>query len=299
MSNDFLMNNLQKYYSPETIELIINGLKSSHLPTLRINTLKTDKKTVLDEFSLNSIDYEQSIISDDVFKITNANEKKLMELEAYKSGKIYLQNFSSVLPTLFLDIVEKSTILDMASAPGGKTSHIAAIGNNTCSITACEKNPIRADKLKSNLSKLGVKNTTVIQMDATKLDDFFAFDSILLDAPCSGSGTISLDSDNLEKYFNEKILRSCINAQKELFKKAIKLLKINKTMVYSTCSIFKCENEEIIKPYIDKGIIEIIPIELPKDVITLPSNIDGVKTILPHDCFQGFFIAKIRKLRNI
>ena len=90
---------------------------------------------------------------------------------------------------------------------GGKTTQIAAITNNNANITACEMNKIRLEKLKYNIQKQGVSSVFVMQKDARKIDDFFSFDNILLDAPCSGSGTINISDENLNKYFTIELIK--------------------------------------------------------------------------------------------
>ena len=108
-----------------------------------------------------------------------------------------------MLPPIILEPKEGENILDMAAAPGGKTTQMAALTNNKAFITAVEKNKIRAERLKYNLQKQGVGCVNVMLEDARKLSDFFSFDKILLDAPCSGSGTMSI----FDKNFNEELIK--------------------------------------------------------------------------------------------
>ena len=92
-----------------------------------------------------------------------------------------------------------------------------------------------------------------MNIDAQKLDDFFSFDKVLLDAPCSGSGTLNTNDKNLEKYFTKELIQRSEKTQSELLQKAINVLKPGNEMVYSTCSILQEENEENIQKYIKKG----------------------------------------------
>ena len=153
--------------------------------------------------------------------------------------------FNKFVPNI-LEPKEKTDILDIAAAPGGKTTQISAITKNGANITACEMNKIRAERLKYNIEKQGA-NAYVMVKDARELDDFFSFDQILLDAPCSGSGTLNIHDKNLSKYFTEKLVEKSTKTQIQLLKKAIKLLKPGKEMVYSTCSILQSENEDILE----------------------------------------------------
>lgn len=128
-------------------------------------------------------------------------------------------------------------------------------------ITACEMNKIRAERLKYNLNKQGVTSVYVMQNDSRNIDDFFSFDRILLDAPCSGSGTLDIKDERYLKYFTEKLIEKSSKTQLQLLKKAIKLLKSGKEMIYSTCSILSIENEKVIENVLKDGNVEVVPIE--------------------------------------
>lgn len=181
----------------------------------------------------------------------------------------------------------------MAAAPGGKTTQMSAISKNEAMITACEKNTIRAERLKYNLEKQGAKRVNVMLEDARKLDDYFSFDKILLDAPCSGSGTENIYSNN----FTEELIKRSVKVQEELLTKALKILKSGKEMVYSTCSILKEENEDVLNKILSKANAEIVPIEkeLFEGIELLSTQIDGTICIAPSKLYEGFFVAKIRK----
>lgn len=132
--------------------------------------------------------------------------------------------------------------------------------------------------------------------DARKIDDFFSFDQILLDAPCSGSGTISLSNPKLEEIFTPKLIEKSVENQTALLKKAIQLLKSGKEMVYSTCSILAKENEEVLEKILKKENIEIVPISKEHFQLPfLPTRIEGTLCVSPNELYEGFFIAKIRK----
>lgn len=133
--------------------------------------------------------------------------------------------------------------------------------------------------------------------DARQIDDFFSFDQILLDAPCSGSGTICLEEPKIEETFTTKLIEKSVKTQIDLLKKAINLLKPKQEMVYSTCSILKNENEEVIQKVIKEKNIEIVPIQFEGMELLplLPTTIEGTLCVQPNELYEGFFIAKIRK----
>ena len=185
----------------------------------------------------------------------------------------------------------------MCAAPGGKTTELASLTNNNANITACELNKIRIEKLKYNIEKQGATSVYIMQEDGRKINDFFSFDNILLDAPCSGSGTLNVENVNLEKTFTEKLLEKSQKAQLELLSKAVKILKQGQEMVYSTCSILSKENEEIVSKILKNNKVEIVPIEFKgkEELPLLPTKIAGTLCVMPTKLYEGFFIAKIRK----
>ncbi len=202
-----------------------------------------------------------------------------------------------MLPPIILEPKLGADILDMTAAPGGKTTQIAAMTHNQANITACERNPIRAERLKYNLQKQGAKSYVMVQ-DARTIDNFFSFDQILLDAPCSGSGTLFIEDKKINENFTMNLIQKSIKSQEILLKKAIRLLKRGKEMVYSTCSILSYENEDIIYKILKQNKVEIVPItykwidQLP----LLPTKIKGTICVYPNELYEGFFIAKIRKI---
>ena len=291
----FLKEKLTIQYGEETTQKIIKGYMAKRKTTLRVNTLKTSSTNVIDILEKNNIKFKKLNWYNDAFIIENANESDIQRLDIYKNGEIYLQSLSSMLPPLILNPQEKTDILDMAAAPGGKTTQIAAIVNNNASITACELNKIRAEKLKYNIEKQGAK-AYVMVTDARKIDSFFSFDKILLDAPCSGSGTLDLNTGISEKNFSLNLISKSVKAQTALLEKALKILKPGCEMVYSTCSILQEENEEVLEKVLSKNKAKIVPIDFElKDLPLLPSKIPGTLCVAPSDLYEGFFIAKIQK----
>ena len=296
MLPQFLLTELEKEYGKELLQQIIDGYSKKRATTFRINTIKATKEKVEEELLKNNIVFE-------AYKnITNAyiikeNIEKIEELEIYKNGEIYVQSLSSMLPPIILNPKENTDILDMAAAPGGKTTQIAALTNNKANITACEMNNIRLQRLKYNVDKLGANSVYIMQTDSRRINEFFSFDQILLDAPCSGSGTLDINDKNLEQYFTKQLIDKSIKTQMELLKKALKILKSGHEMVYSTCSILKCENEDIVNNVLKQYNAEIIPIdeEKFKEMPILPARIKGTICLYPNELFEGFFIAKIKK----
>lgn len=287
----FLKEMLVNQYGQETTEKIIKGYVKK-VVTIRINTIKTSKQEIIDKLKNAQIEFDEIEYNNNALIIRNKNEEDLRKLDVYENGEIYMQSLSSMLPPIVLEPKEKENILDMTAAPGGKTTQMSAMTDNKSYITACEKNKIRAERLKYNLQKQGAKMVNVMQEDARKLSDYFSFDKILLDAPCSGSGTENV----LNAKFTEELIERSVKTQEELFKKALKILKPGGEMVYSTCSILKQENENLLKKFLKKSKIEIMPINLPDEIPMLPTTLEGTVCVCPTEIYEGFFVAKIKKL---
>lgn len=296
---DFLIKDLKEQYGDEITQKIVQGYMAKRKATLRVNTIKATGEKVRSELQKNNINFEDVSWCKEALIIKDALEKDIENLEIYKNGEIYLQSLSSMLPPIILNPEEGKDILDMAAAPGGKTTQMAALTNNKAHITACEMNNIRIEKLKYNIQKQGASCVYIMQKDSRNIDDFFSFDQILLDSPCSGSGTINIENKNLSKYFTPKLIEKSVKSQMALLKKAIKILKPGGTMVYSTCSILEKENEEIIKNVLMQNKVEIVPIELngTEQIPLLPVKVEGTICVCPTEYYEGFFVAKIKKLK--
>lgn len=297
---DFLYERLLKQYGEKLTESILKGYSVKRYVTLRVNTLKSNTDKIKEFLNSSNIKYEEVEWSSEALILEEIDETEIRKLSIYENGDIYLQSLSSMLPAIVLDPKPDENILDMAAAPGGKTTQMASISQNKALITACEKNKIRAERLKYNIEKQGASRVNVLIEDARNLDSYFSFDKILLDAPCSGSGTINIKNEKLEKIFTEELINRSVKTQYELLKKAISILKSGHEMVYSTCSVLEEENENNIEKILKNQNIEIVPIDenLFEGASLLPSKIKGTIVVAPNELYEGFFIAKLRKNRN-
>ena len=293
MIKEFLIEQLNNQYGEDLTKKILEGYNKKRKTTLRINTIKATKENIKIILDKENIKYKEVSWYKDALILEE--EKNIRELEIYKNGEIYMQSLSSMIPPIVLE-PKNEKILDMAASPGGKTTEIYNLSKKEALITAVEKNPIRGDRLKYNINKQGTQATVLIT-DASKLDEFFRFDKILLDAPCSGSGTLNTLDNSLE-HFNKNLIKNSVETQQKLLQKALQILKEKHTMVYSTCSILYEENERQLEKLINQNKIEIIPLDenLFKDIPKLPTKIKGTICVLPNELYEGFFVAKIKKI---
>lgn len=293
---ELLINRLNAQYGPSLTEAIVAGFVRRPV-TLRVNTIKStlaDVRTVLAQAGMTC---ERVPWYEDALILRDVREEAVQSLPEYEAGHMYLQSLSSMLPPLVMQPRRNESILDMAAAPGGKTTQMAALSGNTALITACEKNRIRADRLQFNLERQGVKRVNVMCQDARQLNELFRFDKVLLDAPCTGSGTILIADGEPERRMTPDWVAKITATQKAMLKKALTLLSAGHEMVYSTCSILREENEDVLRAVLPGMNAEVIPIEHPflNEAPLLPVSIPGVVCVKPTDLYEGFFVAKIRK----
>ena len=289
----FLKKLLLNEYSNNYVYNILDGYNVNRRTTIRVNTLISTFEEVIQFLDKNNISY--SAVSDIQNAIIINGSYDITKTKLYENGAIYLQSLSSMLPPLILNPKEDAHILDMCAAPGSKTTQLAALTNNKACITACEFDKIRAERLKYNLNKLGTSRVTVLVKDSRNLDEFFRFDTIMLDAPCSGSGTVLLNEES-KQVFNQKVIDKCQKRQISLLKKGLSMLNKNGVLVYSTCSILKEENEQVLKACLNNN-FELLPIDKEKyDLPYLPS-LENTITIAPTELYEGFFVAKIKRIK--
>lgn len=299
---DFFEAKLSEKYSEEDVRRIVCGCDSHRATTLRANTLLSNKEEIAAALRGLGITWNEVPWYENAFQLDITDARPLWDLPEYKAGKMYLQSLSSMLPPIVLGVQAGEDVLDMCAAPGGKTTEIAALCPK-CHITATELNVPRAEKLEYNLNKQGARNVMVMRVDARNLDEFFRFDRILLDAPCSGSGTLRANDPKLPKRFTEKLVQKSVKSQRALLSKALQVVKPGGTILYSTCSVLECENEEAVRSCLAKaskmGKYEIQEISFPgmENVPTLPSTLEGAVTVCPTDTYEGFFMCLIKRTK--
>jgi NOL1/NOP2/sun family putative RNA methylase len=234
--------------------------------------------------------------------------------EEHMLGYYYIQELSSMLSAIALSPAPDELVLDLCASPGSKTTQIASIMQNKGTIIANELKFNRTKILAANLEKCGVSNTIITRKDGIALCTRLAketnirFDKILVDAPCSGEGTLR-SSPKTFLMWNPKMIKKFSNVQKKLLATALQVLKPNGTLVYSTCTHAPEENEEVIDFALNNFPVEVVPITLPikcRKGITKWNNqqynkeVEKTCRIYPHDNdTEGFFLAKLTLLEEV
>jgi len=273
------------------------------LPTyFRINTIKIDIHSAKEYLLNEGVEFSETKLPE-VIKVINLDKDK--SLLSYYLGYIYPQTISSCIPVIALSPKQDETILDLCAAPGGKTTYIAQLMNDNGLIIANDRKKRRITALLSNVKRLGITNTIVIQGRGEHLMLPIKFDKVLVDAPCSGQGKYRIDPiSGRVKHMNlGKTNLSAI--QKALIKKGFDMLRPGGTLVYSTCTLNIEENEEVVDHLLKKreGKLQAFDINLPScNGITsfgdkrYDDSIKLCKRFYPHQLDSvGFFVAKIIK----
>ena len=220
-------------------------------------------------------------------------------------GYIHFQALTSCLTSLALSPLPESLVLDLCASPGGKSSHMAQLMENTGVIVANEPDLKRQVPLSHNLSRLGVLNTVVTRYQAQEFTLRQKFDYVLADVPCSGEGRFRFPG-NTVWYGEPKHAERLHDLQKRIISRAFDLLRTGGIMVYSTCTYNPLENEEIVDGLLkERRGAELLPIEcgfpyssgvLSWDRKVYEAELQKAARFYPHQLDSvGFFVAKISR----
>lgn len=286
-------------------------LRIERRQAVRLNTLRAPADELLQSLGSTDASLRQvSWTSEGYF--VDSGLASIRDSQLNEEGSIYIQNAASWLPVLALNPQAGEYILDVCAAPGGKTSHIAQKSNNQAFITANDNSRPRLHKLQRNLERLGVTNVEFTLHDATRLASILkpeSFDKILLDAPCSGEGMMTIDSRKDFESWSVAHIKRLQQLQKKLIVQAWKLLKPGGTLVYSTCTMAPEENEAVVEYLLRHN--DDVRIESLQDIQSqIPSAVtpvlewndkqynevlQGALRLKPSTDIEAFFVVKLTK----
>lgn len=281
-------------YGVDNAEKILKGLNMTPAITVRVNNLKTDYESAWKQLEDNQYDIEEGKVCPEAIVITKG--KSIENNPLFKEGLITVQDESAMLVAPSMDIDEGMTILDLCSAPGGKTCHIAEIMNNTGEVYAFDIHSSKLPLIKENAVRLGVENIKCHTLDATKYDNSYQekADRVLIDVPCSGLGIIRKKPE-IKWNKNARDTKELIEIQRKIMENSCKYVKSGGKLIYSTCTLNKAENEENIKWFIKKHSDYTLEPLYYGEVDNIIYHKEGYMTILPDKYMDGFFIAKMTK----
>ena len=279
----WLIDEMINWLGLEETKKIARSFNKKPLIDLRINSLKNTLNESLELFEKYDIKAEkiEKLSSGIVLK---TKPRSIKNLPGYREGNWVVQDRSSQLIAILLNPKKGDKILDACAAPGIKTTHIAELIKDQGEIFAVDRSEKRLKLLSENLKRLNLQSVKVHKADATMLGSIKPelksyFDKILIDAPCSGLGTLSRNPD-ARWSINQIKIRELINLQEKLLENIIPLLKKDGVLVYSTCTICPYENNYLIKSFLKKN----NNLELVNEKVILPNM---------EDSGDGFYAAKL------
>lgn len=277
------------------------GLKQTRLlleadnrpaPTvLRVNTLRADAAQVREELEQQGISVRPHPRIPDCMTVSGTGS--LEKLPAFAEGRVTVQDGASQMSVYALTPKPDTRVLDCCAAPGGKSFLIAERMQDTGEVISCDVYPHKLKLIEEGAARLGLHNIRTRQQDAAQLRPEWEeqFDAVLCDVPCSGMGIIRKKPEI--RYKDEAALRELPALQRAIVDNACRYVRTGGVLVYSTCTLFRCENEEIAEWFLRTH-----P-EFEPEVFSLPvcdEPVNGFVTLLPHiHETDGFFVAKFRK----
>lgn len=308
--SEFLADKLFNLFSPSEAMEFFEANEVARPITIRTNTLKTRRRDLAQTLVNRGVNLQPIGAWTKVGLQIFDSQVPIGATPEYLAGHYILQAASSFLPVMALDPQENERVLDMAAAPGGKTTYISALMKNTGCVFANDANKARTKSLIANIQRLGCKNTIVCNYDAREFPKVIGgFDRILLDAPCSGTGVIAKD-ESVKQSRTEKDFIQIPHLQKQLLLSAIDSVDAHSAtggvIVYSTCSIAVDENEAVVDYALRKRpnvrLVE-TGLQIGKEGFTsyrgkhFHSSISMTRRYYPHTYnVDGFYVAKFKKI---
>lgn len=283
---------LEKQYGKEVARSILSA-KSTTLEHIRINSRMATESDVEFLLKKNKTDFKKSDVGGYIVKANDAVR------HMFDKGLVTFQSPSSILAVKALGVTDGAQILDICSAPGGKAVYMSELCPHG-KVVACDLYPHRVALIQKYKNRMHTPNVKAVQADACVLNEEWkdTFDFVLCDAPCSCLGTFKKHPDVfLNK--DESCISELATTQRQILENAAKYLKVGGAMVYSTCTLFKEENENVVHDFLEKNVDFVLEHISGLEKIDSGKYLDnkGMIQILPHDEYDGFFIAKIRRVK--
>lgn len=291
----WMIKNWINNFSEEFTEDLLEANNEKPSVYLRTNTLKITRDELIEKLINKGIVCSKVPMVEEAIKVENL--KNIENNQLFKDGLFTIQDISSMIVGKVMNPKENSLVLDVCSAPGGKTTHLATLMNNTGQVISRDIFDHKLKLIQSTVDRLGLTNVDVQSFDASILDENSVdkFDYVLADVPCSGLGIIRRKPEI--KYKEKAELKGLPDIQKTILNNASKYVKIGGTLVYSTCTIQDNENIDIINDFLaNNSDFTLVPIDEVK--VDLDNQENGYLKIYPniHD-IDGFFIAKLKRVR--
>ncbi len=283
---EWLIEEFLEEYDIQTVEEICKNSNLKPYTTIRINKLKITKDNLIKQLEEKQISYKESYLEDFIYL---EKVKNISNIDLFQKGYFTVQDEGAGIISIMLEPKKGQKILDACSAPGGKTTYIAELIKDNGEIIAWDLYPHRLELVKQNINRLGIKSIKTQVKDATILDESYIekFDKILIDVPCLGFGVMKRKPD-IKWQRNKQDIKKITKIQIQILNICSNYLKKGGEILYSTCSILKKENQDIINEFLKLRNVEKNRTEVKFEKIM-------EKLILPKDKTDGFYICKLRK----
>lgn len=292
-------------YVPDT-EGFLEKMERPPTRYIRVNTIKTTRQELAARLAAKGFELQETFV-DEVLAVRRAPLPTGATSE-YLLGHYYIQDLSSAAAVEALDAGPGQVVLDMAAAPGGKTTFIAQKMKNTGAIIALEPSARRARSMAFNMARLGVTNACICNVDGVRGAEGMQgeFDRVLLDAPCSCEGVIAKDPSRKTSHQPSDV-DYCASRQDAMLEAAVKAARQGGIIVYSTCSFAPEENEAVVDRAVKKFGVQVEPLPRGRGGggeegmasfggSEFDASVKNARRFYPHlHDTTGFFVARLRK----
>lgn len=282
-----------RQYGKEQTVKMLSGLYSRTETTVRCNESKAPVEDIIKSLKYADVEVKKSEIYDKALFISNYNS--LTDLDVFNSGMITVQDLSSMMVGLAANPKEGDYVIDVCAAPGGKTLHISEMMNRTGTVEARDLTKYKVNLINDNIKRLGNKNIITKEMDATVMDEksIEKADIVIADLPCSGLGVINKKSDIKYNVSKDQIME-LVKLQRKILSVVSQYVKKGGTLIFSTCTVNKYENDENVE-WIEKN-LPFKPLPLGENFPEITYRRKNHVQIFTGDYgMDGFFISKFIK----
>jgi len=296
--SELIIRRMLRLLGPRETKELLRAFNRVPPISVRVNLLKSSVDEVISELRREGVEPVRGKYVDYVIKFRGPYDFDRSRL--FREGKIVIQDEAAALASIVLDPKPGEVVVDLCAAPGGKTEHMAELMKNSGVIHAFDIDERRIRRMKELLKRAGITIVKIYRRDAREAPKILGTeiaDRVLVDAPCTSSGTIAKNHE-LRWRIQEKKIYEAAELQKQLLRTAIKLVKPGGRILYTTCSLFTEENEEVVKDILEEfgEYVKLVPLKGPFD----PGFLEGTMRAWPHrHGTLGFFYALFEKTRSL